>query len=126
MRGHLTSAGRRIGRRSHGLQHHFVRCDAQRQGQRAVAIIGIEPVVAGAQHEPRGNLDGLMTGPESEKRSYFGASAGFRGHRCGERYIRRNAWIRSSRPSLAGSSLWSKEGVVKVAPVSIEPPLVYL
>ena len=62
MGGHLASAGCRVGGCAHGLQHHFVRRNAQGQGQRTVAVIGIEPVVSGAEREPGGDLDRFVSG----------------------------------------------------------------
>ena len=48
---------------AHGLQQHLVRRDAQGQAQRAIAIVRIEPIVAGAQHHAGGHLDGLVPAP---------------------------------------------------------------
>ena len=62
VRGHLAAAAGRIGGRAHGLQHHLVGRDAQRQAQRAIAIVGKEPVVAGTQRQRRAHLQRLVAG----------------------------------------------------------------
>ena len=59
---HLAAAAGRIGGRAHGLQHHLVGRDAQRQAQRAIAIVGEEPVVAGTQGQRRAHLQRFVTG----------------------------------------------------------------
>ena len=60
VRRHLPPAGCRVGRRAHRLLQHFVRRDAERETQRAIAVIRIEPIVARAQHHARGHLHGLV------------------------------------------------------------------
>ncbi len=57
---HLTSAGGRIGSRADGLLQHLERRDPQSQTQSAVAIIEIEPIVAGTQRHGSGHLHRLM------------------------------------------------------------------
>ncbi len=46
VRGHLASAGAGIVGRAHRLQQHIERLHAQGEGQRAVAIVGEEPVIS--------------------------------------------------------------------------------
>ena len=60
VRRHLPAAACRIGSRAHGLQHHLVGRNAQRQAQRAIAIVGKEPVVAGTQGQRRAHLQRLV------------------------------------------------------------------
>ena len=60
--GHLAAAGRSVGFSSHGLEQHVFRSYAQGQAQRAVAIVGKEPIVAGLEEHARGGLNGLMAG----------------------------------------------------------------
>ncbi len=60
--GHLASAAGRIGGRAHGLQHHVIGRNAQRQAQSAIAIVREEPVVAGAQGQRRAHLQSLVAG----------------------------------------------------------------
>ncbi len=55
VRRHLPSAGVGIVGRAYGFQQLLVRRHAQGKAERAVAIVGIEPVVAGAQHHSGGN-----------------------------------------------------------------------
>ena len=62
VRRHLAAARRRIGSRARRLQEHILGRHAQRQAQGAVAIVREEPVVAGAQREPRGDLYRFMPG----------------------------------------------------------------
>ena len=62
VRGHLAAAGVGIVGRADGFQQLLIRRHAQRQAERAVAIIGIEPVVAGPQHHAGGDQQGLMSG----------------------------------------------------------------
>ena len=59
---HLAAAGRGIVGRAHRLLQHFVRRHAEREAERAVAVVGIEPVVAGPQSHAGGDLNGLMAG----------------------------------------------------------------
>ena len=68
VRGHLASAGIRIGRRSHGPQQHLLGRDAQHQTQRAVAIVKIKPIMPRPQNQPRGGLHGLVSGAADLKK----------------------------------------------------------
>ncbi len=52
MGGHLTAAGRLVGGSAHGLQQHLFGGDAQRQAECAVAVVGVKPIVAGAETRP--------------------------------------------------------------------------
>ena len=61
VRRHLTSAGAGIVGRTHGAKQHFIRRCAQRKTQRAIAVIGIEPVVAGLQHKGCGDAHGFVS-----------------------------------------------------------------
>ncbi len=60
MRRHLSPARMGIVLRSHSCQEHFQRRDAQRQAQCAVAIVGIDPVMAGSKHQSGRSQDSLM------------------------------------------------------------------
>ena len=60
MRWHLPPAGTGIVRRPHTLQQHFIRSDAQRETKRAIAIIGVKPVVSGLHGEGCGHTNRLM------------------------------------------------------------------
>jgi hypothetical protein len=60
MRGHLAAAGCRIFGRAYGLLQHLVGSDAQGEAQRAVPIVGVEPVVSLAQSHSGGHLYGLV------------------------------------------------------------------
>ena len=62
MSGHLAAAAGRIGGRANGLQEHLRGRDTQPQAERAVAIVGEKPVVAGTQGQGRANLQRLMAG----------------------------------------------------------------
>ena len=59
---HLPAAAGRIGRRAYRLQQHLGGRHAKGQHQRAIAIVGKEPVVAGTQRQCGANLQSLMTG----------------------------------------------------------------
>jgi hypothetical protein len=59
---HLAAAAGRIGGRADGLQHHVGGRETQRQAQRAVAIVGEEPVVAGAHGQGRAHAQRFMAG----------------------------------------------------------------
>ena len=61
VRRHLPSAGTWIVSRSHRLQKHLIRLGAQGQAQRAVAVIRIEPVIAGLKHQPRRHPNGFVS-----------------------------------------------------------------
>ncbi len=60
--GHLPAAGGRVGGRAHRLLQHLERGYPQGQAQRAVAIIKVEPIVAGAQHHAGRHLHRLVSG----------------------------------------------------------------
>ena len=62
MGGHLPPAGTGIVRRTHTLQQHFIRSHAQRETKRAIAIIGVKPIVSRFHGEGCGHTDGLVTG----------------------------------------------------------------
>ena len=62
VRRHLAPAGTGIVGRADTLQKHVVRLDAERQAQRAIAVVRIEPVVARLQREAGGHADGLVPG----------------------------------------------------------------
>jgi len=61
VRGHLPSAGRRVRSRSYGLQQHFQRGNTERQAQRPIAVVGINPILPRTQRQSRGHLHGLMS-----------------------------------------------------------------
>ncbi len=62
VRRHLPPARGRIGGRAGGLLQHFVRRHAQRQAQGAVAVVRIDPILAGAQRHARGHLERFVPG----------------------------------------------------------------
>jgi hypothetical protein len=68
VRRHLASARTRIGCGADRLEQHRERRQTQRQGEGAVAIIRVKPVVAGLQNETRGHLDGFVTRPADLKK----------------------------------------------------------
>jgi hypothetical protein len=47
--------------RAHRLQQHFERCHAESQAERAIAVVGVDPILARIQTHARGHLHGLMT-----------------------------------------------------------------
>ncbi len=57
---HLAAAAGRISGRAHGLQKHLFGRHAQRQAERAVPVVGQEPVVACAQRQPCAHLKRLV------------------------------------------------------------------
>ena len=57
---HLAAAGGGIGRCSDALQKHRFRCDAEGEGERAVAVVEMEPIVAGVEGEAGGALNSFM------------------------------------------------------------------
>ena len=67
MRRHLAAARARIVAGAHAREEHVVRRDAERQAQGAVAIVGIEPVVARAEVEAGSHEDGFVSGPADLK-----------------------------------------------------------
>ena len=62
VRRHLAPARRRVCRRAHRLLQHLVRRHAQREAERAVAVIRIDPVVPAAQRHAGRHLHRLVTG----------------------------------------------------------------
>src|SRR5690606_25660251 len=62
VRRHLPAAARRIVLRADAGEEHLGRRHAERQAERAVAIVGIEPVVAGAQREAGRDENRLVAG----------------------------------------------------------------
>jgi hypothetical protein len=58
--GHLPAAAGGVGRGAHRLQHHLSGCNAQRQAQGAIAIVGEKPVVSGTHRQGRANLQRLV------------------------------------------------------------------
>ena len=62
VRRHLTPARRGIIFRSDSGEQHLVRRHADGEAQRAVAIIGVEPVVAGFELHAGGDENGLVAG----------------------------------------------------------------
>ena len=62
VRRHLPSMRIWIGFSAHAFQKHFKRRHAKLQTQRAIAIVGIEPVVTRFQAEARGRQNRFMTG----------------------------------------------------------------
>ena len=62
MGGHLASAGSGIRGRATACSSMSLSCDTERKAKRAIPIIGIEPIVAGPQAHPGGDLDGFMAG----------------------------------------------------------------
>ena len=62
VRGHLAAAGGWIGGGADGLHEHGFGGDAQGQAESAVAIVGEEPVIAGAQVGGGGQQQGLVPG----------------------------------------------------------------
>ena len=64
---HLAAGRRRIIFSAHRLEQHLVRCDAQHQAKRTVAIIGVKPVVSGLQQHAHRRHDALMPGPADLK-----------------------------------------------------------
>ena len=61
VRRHLPAAGTGVVGRAYGLQKHFIRSRTKRQAQRAVAIVGVKPVVACLQREAGRHADGFMS-----------------------------------------------------------------
>ena len=67
MRGHLAAAGAGVVFRSNGLQQHLQRRDAHEQAERAVAVIGIEPIHARAKQQSDRGCDGFVPGARNLK-----------------------------------------------------------
>ena len=59
VRGHLAAAGAGIVLGADCLQEHFERRDAEHQAERAVAIVGIDPIGAGTKNKPHCGSDAL-------------------------------------------------------------------
>ena len=62
VRRHLSAAAGRIVLGADGGEEHFVRRHAEGQAKRAIAIVRIEPVVAGAQLQAGGHEHGFVSG----------------------------------------------------------------
>ena len=62
VRRHLPAVTCRVVFRADGLQEHVERGDAERQAERAVAVVRHEPVVARAEDHARGHEDRLVAG----------------------------------------------------------------
>ena len=62
VRGHLAAARARVVLGSHRAEQHLERRHAELQQERAVAVVGEEPVVAGPQHEAGRGQHGLVAG----------------------------------------------------------------
>ena len=62
VRRHLPSARTRVVFRAHRAQQHFERRHAKLQAQRAIAVIGIKPVVTRAQVHAGGRQHGFVAG----------------------------------------------------------------
>ena len=60
--GHLATTGTGIGGGTDGLEEHVEGRHAEGEGEGAVAVIRIEPVVTGLADEAGGDLDGFMAG----------------------------------------------------------------
>src|ERR1700722_17926022 len=60
VRWHLTSARGGIVLRADAFEKHFVSRHAERQAESAIAVVGIEPVVSGLEHEARGDENAFM------------------------------------------------------------------
>ena len=70
VRGHLPAAGAGIVGRAYSLQQHFVGRRAQSEAESAVAIIGIEPVVAGFMVKPAATPMASWPAPEIWKKIF--------------------------------------------------------
>ena len=68
---HLPAAGRGIGRRADRLQQHLERRDAEREDERAVAVVGEEPVVAGPEVPGEPEQQASWPAPEIWKNARF-------------------------------------------------------
>ena len=62
MRGHLASAAGWVGGRAHGLEHLLGDSIAKREAEGAIAVVGEEPVVAGAHGHASGDQQGFVPG----------------------------------------------------------------
>ena len=68
MRGHLAPVRTRIGFSADTLQQHLERRHAELQTQRAIAIVGIEPIVTRFQAHSRRDQDRFMTSAANLKK----------------------------------------------------------
>ena len=62
VRGHLASAAGRVGCGADGLEELLFNGGAEGEGEGAIAVIGEEPVVAGAEREAGGDQQGFVAG----------------------------------------------------------------
>ena len=60
VRGHLPAAARLVVARSDAREKHRERRDAEREAQRAIAVVRVEPVVAGAKRQAGRDEDGFV------------------------------------------------------------------
>ncbi len=60
VRGHLPAAARGVVSGGDPLEQHLVGGDAEPQAERAVPVVGVEPVVAGLEVEGRADENGLV------------------------------------------------------------------
>jgi hypothetical protein len=63
VRGHLPAARSRIGGRADRLLQHLERRHAQREAQRAVAVVWVDPILAGVERHAGGHLQRFVAGP---------------------------------------------------------------
>src|SRR5262252_8270176 len=61
VRRHLPSPGTRIIRSAHALQEHLIGLDTKSKAQRAIAIVGVKPVVAGLEGQTGSYAHGLVS-----------------------------------------------------------------
>ena len=71
MRRHLASTRRWIGGSARGLQEHVLGRHAESQAQRAIPIIGENPIVAGAQSQARRDLNRFMPGAADLEKDFI-------------------------------------------------------
>ena len=62
VRRHLAAADAGIVLRADGAEQHLERRHPELQAQRAIAIVRVEPVVAGFEHQAGGDQDCLVSG----------------------------------------------------------------
>ena len=60
--GHLAATRRGVARSADALQEHLFGRHAEGEAEGAVAVIGVEPIVAGFERHTGGGLSGFMTG----------------------------------------------------------------
>lgn len=58
---HLAAARSRIGGRSHGAQQHLLGCDTQHQGQSAIAVVQVKPIMRGPENQASRHLHGFVS-----------------------------------------------------------------